>query len=181
MAGVAEEFPRIARDRPGVTGARKAAVFLLTLDEPEAAAVLRRLPSEAVDEISQEMARLGEVPSLLRWRILQETLDVLGEDGPRAAEPLPAVPFSALRHVEARRLFRLLEEEHPQTIALVLAHLPPARASEVLVCLPGPRQVDVVRRIAALQPTSPEVIAEVGQALEQRLRDLPAESEDAGD
>lgn len=180
---VADQFPRIARDRPGLTGVRKAAVFLLTLDEPEAAAIMRRLPDAAIDEISHEMARLGDVPSLVRWRILQETLDVLDDGRQPASSPdhLPATPFGALRNIEAQRLFAMLEDEHPQTVALVLAHLPSARASEVLLRLPSGRQIEVVRRIASLQVTSPEVIAEIEQALEQRLNDLPSRGDDAGD
>jgi flagellar motor switch protein FliG len=183
MTRMADQFPRIARDRPYSDGARKAAIFLLALDEPEATAILRRLPAAAVDEISHEMSGIGDVPSQVRWRILHETLGALDAGGPEGLrdEVLPNTPFSAFRHIEARRLLALLEEEHPQTIALVLAHLPSACASEVLVCLPGARQVDVIRRIAALQATSPEVIAEIEQALMDRLNELQERGDDAVD
>jgi flagellar motor switch protein FliG len=174
MVSTTDEYPRLATARPGLSGARKAAVFLLTLDEPEAAAILRRLPAEAVDEISREIARLGEVPSLVRWRVMQETLDALAEQQERqqaAAAGPDQEPFAMLRSVGTAAIVQLIQEENPQTIALVLAHLPSGKASEVLVCLPTHKQVDVVRRIAGLQETSPDVIHELESALQQRLNE----------
>lgn len=78
-------------------------------------------------------------------------------------------PFRFLREADAQRLFPALEGEHPQTIALVVAHLAPERAAELLARLPGPLQVDVIRRLVRLEDTNPEVLREVEQGLRARL------------
>jgi flagellar motor switch protein FliG len=155
------------RPRTGLSGTNKAAVFLLTLDEPEAAAILRRLPAGAVDVISREIARLGEVPSLVRWQVMRETLERLAssdQDSPPGGRPL-----DFLASLDAPRILKLIEQEHPQTLALILAHLPPEKAGEVLLGLPSQRQIEVVRRISALGSTSPSVLHELEEALRSRI------------
>ncbi len=153
---------------PGLSGARKAAVFLLTLDEPQAAAVLRRLPAHSVDDISREISVIGEVPPLVRWRVLRESLQVLnrGTDAPELAR---AAPFDFLDTLDAQGLTDLLRDEPVQVIGLVLANLPSARASEVLVRLPGQRQIEVVRHIAAMPTTIPGDIEQLEQSLRARM------------
>ena len=166
------------RPRTGLSGTNKAAVFLLTLDEPEAAAILRRLPAGAVDAISREIARLGEVPGLVRWQVMRETLERLGtassdQDTPPGGQP----PLDFLASLDAPRILRLIEQEHPQTLALILAHLPPEKAGEVLVGLPSQRQIEVVRRISSLGSTSPNVLHELEEALRGRIQGAgPSES-----
>ena len=81
----------------------------------------------------------------------------------------PAPPFDFLREAEEEKLSQLLGGERPQTIALVLSHLPPERAGEVLARFAPPLQVEVVRRLADLENTDPETLREVEQALEARL------------
>ncbi len=66
-------------------------------------------------------------------------------------------------------MLTFIQDEHPQTIALILAHLKPAQASEILVGLAGQKQVEVVKRIANMEQTNPEVIKEVERGLEHRL------------
>ncbi len=78
-------------------------------------------------------------------------------------------PFGFLCEAEEERLSQLLNTERPQTIALVLSHLPPERAGEVLTHFAPPLQVEVVRRLVDLENTDPETLREVEQALEARL------------
>ena len=78
-------------------------------------------------------------------------------------------PFASFHDAENQTLLDSIRDEHPQTIALVLAHLPPAKAGEILAGLPAARQVEVVKRIAGIEQTSSQVIEQVEQGLRQRL------------
>jgi flagellar motor switch protein FliG len=85
------------------------------------------------------------------------------------AKPAPAGPFASFHDAEAKTLLDSIRDEHPQTVALVLAHLPHAKAGEILAGLPAAKQVEVVKRIAGIEQTSSEVIEQVEQGLRQRL------------
>jgi flagellar motor switch protein FliG len=89
-------------------------------------------------------------------------------------------PFAALRHLGGARLLALLREEHPQTIALVLAHVPPSAAAKVLAALAEQTQVDVTRRIAALESIDESVVREVERAVAERLAEGEAPPETPG-
>ena len=78
-------------------------------------------------------------------------------------------PFSFLQKAETDNLLTFIQDEHPQTIALIVSHLPHHKASGVLGGLPEERQTEVVRRVANMEQTNPEVIREVEQGLESRL------------
>ena len=84
-------------------------------------------------------------------------------------QTIQSAPFSFLQKAESENLLTFIQDEHPQTIALILAHLKPAQASEILVGLAGQKQVEVVKRIANMEQTNPEVIKEVERGLEHRL------------
>ena len=91
------------------------------------------------------------------------------------------MPFGFLRQVDSQNLLTFIADEHPQTIALILSHLPPSYGAEVLSGLPAERQLAVVRRIATMGQTSPEIIREVERGLEQRMSSLMSQSfENAG-
>jgi flagellar motor switch protein FliG len=186
-----------------LTGVRKAAVLLLTLSQDEAAALLKRLPAEQVEEVSREIASLGEVPMNVRSTVFGEFYHLalanssLTEGGLEYAKALlrkslneadatriinqvtqqvQTTPFSFLQKAESENLLTFIQDEHPQTIALILAHLPSQKASEVLVGLPSQKQVEVVKRIANMEQTSPEVIKEVERGLEHRLSDIVSQT-----
>jgi flagellar motor switch protein FliG len=186
-----------------LTGVRKAAVLLLTLSQDEAATLLKRLPPEAVEEVSREIASLGEVPMNVRGTVFGEFYHLalanssLTEGGLEYAKALlrkslnevdatriinqvtqqvQTTPFSFLQKAESENLLTFIQDEHPQTIALILAHLPSQKASEVLVGLPSQKQVEVVKRIANMEQTSPEVIKEVERGLEYRLSDIVSQT-----
>jgi flagellar motor switch protein FliG len=81
-------------------------------------------------------------------------------------------PFSFLQKAESENLLTFIQEEHPQTIALIVSHLPHHKASEILIGLPQQKQIEVVRRVANMEQTNPEVIREVELALESRLSNM---------
>src|SRR3954447_11431970 len=187
-------------DLPGV---KKAAVLLVSLDQDRAAEILKRLPAEAVEEVSREIASLGEVGSVARRDVFNEFYSLalansyVSEGGLEYAKTLlrkslsdsdadrvikqvtqqiQSAPFSFLQKAESENLLTFIQDEHPQTIALILAHLAPQKASEVLVGLPGQKQIEVVKRIANMEQTNPEVIKEVERGLEHRLSDIVSQT-----
>src|SRR5687767_2962704 len=182
-----------------ITGVRKSAVLLLSLDQDQAAEVLKRLPAEAVEEVSREIASLGEINTAMRREVFGEFYNLalansyLSEGGLEHAKALlrkslsdgdadrvikqvtqqvQTTPFSFLQKAESENLLTFIQDEHPQTIALILAHLPPQKASEILVGMPGRKQVEAVKRSANMEETNPEVIKEVERGLEHRLSDI---------
>ena len=84
-------------------------------------------------------------------------------------QQIEAVPFGFLQKVDSQHLLTFIMDEHPQTIALILSHLPPARAAEIIGGLPSDRQLAVVRRVAHMGQTNPEIIHEVEKGLEHRM------------
>lgn len=186
-----------------LTGVRKAAVLLLSLDPDEASELLKRLPPEAVEEVSREIASVGEINAGVRSTVFGEFYNLalanasMTEGGLESAKLLlrkslseadatriikqvtqqvQTTPFSFLQKAESENLLTFIQDEHPQTIALILAHLPAQKASEILVGLPGQKQVEVVKRIANMEQTSPEVIDEVERGLEHRLSDIVSQT-----
>src|SRR5215208_6841286 len=184
-------------------GVKKAAVLLVSLDQDRAAEILKRLPPEAVEEVSREIASLGEIPTNARKDIFNEFYQValantyLAEGGLEYAKALlqksltkddaeraikqvtqqvATTPFSFLQKAESENLLTFIQDEHPQTIALILAHLPPQKASEIMVGLPSQKQIEVVKRVANMEQTNPEVIKEVERGLEHRLSDIVSQT-----
>ena len=101
----------------------------------------------------------------------------LGEDRAvdvisRLTASLQVKPFEFVRKTDASQLLNFIQDEHPQTIALVLSYLPPAQAAQVLGALPPDRQADVAKRVALMDRTSPDVIKEVEKVLESKLSSL---------
>jgi flagellar motor switch protein FliG len=177
-----------------VSGLRKAAVLLVQMGKADAVRLLSQLREDEVEELTAEIARLGSVDSELAGEVLAEfhTLantkshaggldfarDVLeaslGEE--RAAEivgklsiTLNDLPFGFLNKAEPRQVLSFVQNEHPQTIALVLAHVHAGLASQILSSLAAGLQSDVAHRIAVMDRTSPEIIRQVEAALERKV------------
>jgi flagellar motor switch protein FliG len=186
-----------------VTGVRKAAILLLTLEQDMAAAVMQQLSREQLEEVSREIASLGEIKADSRNSVFREFYNLvlannyLAEGGLEYAKALlrksmpegeaekmikqvtqqvATTPFAFLQKAESENLLTFIQDEHPQTIALILAHLNPAKASEILVGLPNQKQIEVVKRIANMEQTNPEVIKEVERGLEHRLSDIVSQT-----
>ena len=179
-----------------LTGAQKAAILLLKLGQEHSAKVLKLLGDNEVTEITAEIVRAQQIKKEDSDDTLTEfaTLVVAGAHlqagglhtaqalleaslGPlRAAEiienlkqTMVKAPFEFLKNADPRQILNFLSSEHPQTIALVLAHVNPDIASMVVGGLPEELQRDVSIRIATLDQSSPEVIAMLEAQLEKRL------------
>ncbi|MBV9830525.1 MAG: flagellar motor switch protein FliG [Marmoricola sp.] len=180
-------------------GVRKAAVLLIQLGRDRAATVLARLELAEVEAITAEIARLTHVSSEESAEVLNEFKELvaargraasggmgfaqeileqsLGDD--RAAEIVDrlnaaavAMPFRFLRQADATQLRTFIADEHPQVIALVLAHMTAEKASMVLSGLPPAQQAQVAHRIAVMDRTSPEIVKSVESTLERKLSSM---------
>ncbi|HLF40375.1 MAG TPA: flagellar motor switch protein FliG [Acidimicrobiia bacterium] len=179
-----------------LTGAQKAAVFILQMGKDRSARVLRSLREPEVAEIMAEVARLRSVDGAVVDEVLGEFRDMaeakvsitaggielarslleesLGDL--KAAEILDRVtasmvemPFEFLRKADPRQVLSFISDEHPQTIALVLAYMVPDHAAMVMSGLSEELQRDVARRLAVMDRTSPDVVEHVEQMLERKL------------
>jgi flagellar motor switch protein FliG len=96
-------------------------------------------------------------------------------------QSIEALPFGFLKKVDPQNLMTFINDEHPQTIALILSHLPPSYGAEIIAGLPTERQLSVIRRIATMGQTNPEVIKQVEEGLESRMASVMSQSfENAG-
>jgi flagellar motor switch protein FliG len=191
-----------------MTGIQKAAILMVSLKTDLAAQILTNLDLLAIESISKEIARLNEVTPNQRRSVLEEfynlnlaqqyveqggleyarTLLEKSLPSDKAATILEAVmqavmvtPFSFLQKAESENLLTFIQDEHPQTISLILAHLPAQKAAEILSGLPAKKQIDVVKRIATMGHTNPEVVGEVEQGLKKRLASyMTQELQEAG-
>jgi flagellar motor switch protein FliG len=187
-----------------LTGSQKAAILLLQMGKERSAKVLRGMRESEVAEIMAEIARLRNVDGTVVDEVMDEFKDMaeqkisitsgglelarsileetLGEA--RAGEILDRVtqgrlelPFEFLHRADPRQVLSFIQDEHPQTITLVLAHMPPDRAAMVLSGLQDDLQRDVAHRLAVMDRTSPDVIEQVEKALERRLSSVLQPSE----
>ena len=175
---------------------RKAAVLLLSLDKPLAAEVLSQLPRPMVEAVTLEIARIDDISKEQQESVLKEFKGLakdrgfierggmdfandllkqsLGQDGAgeilaNVRNSMSSVPFGFLHKASADNLLTFITEEHPQTIALIMSHLPAPLAAEVLSGLPSNKQLEVIRRVANMEQTSPDVIRDVEAGLQTRL------------
>lgn len=175
---------------------RKAAILLLSLDKPLAAEVMSQLPRDQVERLTMEITRVEDVTRDQQEGVLSEFTtqfkemvpiergglnfanelleQSLGKDNAtqildNIKQSMNSVPFGFLKKVGADNLLTFISEEHSQTIALIMSHMPAGLAAEVLSGLPSNKQLDVVRRIATMEQTSPDVIADVERSLQTRL------------
>ncbi len=182
-------------------GAVKAAILLLSLEYEQSAEIMKLLTDEQVRVITEAIAELDEVTPDETTTVLQEFVRISGygststgggfararrivaaafgkEAAKRLTERLPrprqqSVPdLSSLEDADPESLANFLGTEHPQTIALVLAHLKPDKSSEILQNLPNERRVEIALRLASLDRTSPNVVGRVMGLLDQKLRSV---------
>ena len=179
-----------------LAGITKAALLLVSIDQQVAAKVLAKLDKDTIEIVTAAIATLPDIKGEKRRKVMEEFYQLLkaqeyveqgGLDYARqlltqslssdvADEILQAVeqsirsrPFSFLKKAESANLLTFIQEEHPQTIALVLTHLDSKQAAEILAGLPAEKQLEVVRRIAAMEQTNPNIVKEVEKGLESRL------------
>ncbi|GIV01813.1 MAG: flagellar motor switch protein FliG [Armatimonadetes bacterium] len=175
---------------------RKAAIMLMVLGPELSGKVLRYLDDDHVEQLTLEVARLDRVTPEMRNRVIEEfhemaiTQDYIAEGGVehakkllqtafdeerasqlihRVSQTLERTPFEFLRRSDPSQLITILQDEHPQTIALVLSYLPVQLAAQLLSKLPADTRIEVAERIALMDRTPPDVIRKVEEILERKV------------
>lgn len=187
------------------TGPRKAAILLVLLGEDTASQIYRRLPPSEVELITREIAGMSPFDAETALAVLEEferlvtagdyiaqggtdyanklLIKAFGEEG--AKELLRQVSLTAemnagkldsLRKADPQQLAKFIEGEHPQTIALILAHLEAKQASTLLMRLPEELRAEAIKRLAQLRQFSPEMAERVSVVLHKRLEALGEQS-----
>ncbi len=179
-----------------LSGKQKAAILLLSLGTEVSARVMKHMREDEIEELSLEIANLRRVPNDLKDKVLEEFHQIYQAQeyilsggvenarellekavGPQKADEimykltasLAIRPFDFARKTEPSQLLNFIQNEHPQTIALVMAYLSPEQAGIIISALPPQQQVEVAKRIATMDRTSPEVIREIEVVLEKKL------------
>ena len=186
-----------------LTGPQKAALVLVQMGPEAAARVLAQFSESEIDQITAEIAQLSSVDDdvvsevlgefrrsaargaafhggmAYAQRLLESTLgpEKAAEVLERLSTRVQVQPFEFLRHADARQVVSLLTGEHPQTIALVLAHLRPEHASAVMAGFSPEIQTIVARRIALMEGASPDVVALVADELARKATTLISSQE----
>ena len=181
---------------PKLTATERAAIFLMSLGEGEAADILRHMGAKDVQRLGQAMANLSNVTREQAEDVLDSFADAIGNQtslGVGSDEYVRNVlvqalgedkagglidrilmgrnskGLEALKWMETRAVAELIRNEHPQIIAIVLAYLDPDQAAEVLVNLPDRVQSDVVLRIATLDGIQPQALRELDEIMERQF------------
>jgi len=195
-----DKLPSRAADLDGIT---KASILLLAIGPEKASLVLKTMEPKAVEEVTRELASLGRVPRELQDEVVEEFYNIsvasqyanegsldyakkllLASMDQKSAERMlgqiqtqvQRTPFSFLQRAESENLMTFIQDEHPQTIALILCHLPHHKAGEIVAGLPLQKQIEVIKRVANMEQTNPEVIREVERGLESRLSSMLVQS-----
>ena len=183
----------------GLTGAQKAAVLLISLGPERSAEIFKHLKEEEIEELTLEIANTRSVAPEVKEAVLEEFYQVclaqqyIAEGGigyakqlldkalgiekaqeviTKLTASLQVRPFEFVRKTDPSQLLNFIQDEHPQTIAMILSYLTSAQSAMVLGALPPEKQADVAKRIAMMDRTSPDVIKEVERVLERRLASL---------
>ena len=194
---------KLPTDPSQLEGLTKAAILLLSLGSDNAAIVLKQLDQETVQEVTRELAGLGRVPPDLLNAVIAEfyhtmiasqyasegnlefakqilTQSMEAKTAERVLQQIQTqvqkTPFAFLQRAESENLLTFIQDEHPQTIALIVCHLPYHKAAEIMGGLPMQKQIEVIKRIANMEQTNPEVIREVERGLESRLANMLVQS-----
>lgn len=188
-----------AQEYESVSGIQKAAILLISLGPEKSANVFKHLKEDEIETLTLEIANTRSVSPDLKEQVLEEFYEVclaqqyiaeggigyakelldkaLGEDKAkdvigRLTASLQVRPFEFVRKADPGQLLNFIQDEHPQTIALILAYLSSHQAAAVVGALPPEKQADVAKRIALMDRTSPDVIKEVEKILEKKLSSL---------
>ena len=185
-----------------LSGRQKAAVFLVTLGSEISSEIFKSLREDEIEALTFEIARLDTIEPedrdavLMEFKELMMAQDFITSGGidyarellekalgsqkavdiiNRLTSSLQVRPFDFVRRADPAHLLNFIQQEHPQTIALILAYLEPQKASVILGSLPHEIQSDVAKRIATMDRTDPNVLREVERVLEKRLSTLSSE------
>ena len=182
-----------------ITGVQKAAILLISLGPERSASIFKHLKEEEIETLTLEIANTRSVSPATKDQVMDEFYEVclaqqyIAEGGISYAKELlekalgvekardvigkltaslQVRPFEFVRKTDASQLLNFIQDEHPQTIALILSYLSSGQASTIISSLPPDKQADVAKRIAQMDRTSPDVIKEVEKVLERKLASL---------
>ena len=182
-----------------LSGLQKSAILLIALGPERSATIFKHLKEEEIEELTLEITNTRSITPQVKDEVIDEfyqvclaqqyiaeggityakellekalgaekALDVIG----KLTASLQVKPFEFIRKTDPSQLLNFIQDEHPQTIALILAYLSPQQAALIIAALPQERQADVAKRVAMMDRTSPDVIKEVEQILESKLSSL---------
>ncbi len=183
-----------------LSGKQKAAVLCLVLGEDLTAEIFKRLDDGEVQDISREISLLGAVPAEITDRVVEEFYNLtlareymtiggieyakkvliksLGsEEARKIIDRLIKVleksaGFSSLEKINPQQLSKFIQDEHPQTIALILAHLSASQAAELISALPEDMRTEIIIRMANLEDISPDIVKKIAGVLDRKLEAL---------
>jgi len=185
--------------KDNIQGVQKAAILLIALGPEKSAQIFKHLKEEEIEELTLEIANTRSITPQVKDEVINEFYEVclaqqyiaeggigyakellekaLGTDKAmdvigKLTASLQVKPFEFVRKTDASQLFNFIQDEHPQTIALILSYLSPQQSASIIASLPPDRQSDVAKRIAMMDRTSPDVIKEVEKVLETKLASL---------
>lgn len=185
-----------------LTGRQKAAILIVSLGPEIAANIYRFLKEEDIEQLTLEIANLNKVSNEEKNDILEEFYQMLlaqnyiTEGGidyakevlekalgtqkaieiiNRLTSSLQVRPFDFIRKADPSQLMNFLQNENSQTIALIMTYLTPEQSASLLSSLPPEKQVDIARRVAIMDRTSPEIIMEVEKVLERQMASVVTE------
>ena len=187
-------MPRVGDEK--ISGLQKAAILLIALGPERSAGVFKHLKEDEIEELTLEIANTRSITPQIKEEIIKEfyeiclaqqyiaeggigyakellehalgaekAIDVIG----KLTASLQVKPFEFMRKADASQLLNFIQDEHPQTIALILSYLSAGQSALIISALPPERQADVAKRIATMDRTSPDVIKEVERILESKL------------
>ncbi|MBM7581377.1 flagellar motor switch protein FliG [Caldicoprobacter guelmensis] len=186
-------------EREVLTGRKKAAILLVALGKEKASEIYKHLNEDEIEQLTLEIANLSKVDADVKNKVMEEFYQLclarnyISEGGIEYAREileramgsqkaleiinkltssLQVRPFDFIRKAEPSQILNFIQNEHPQTIALVLAYLRPQQAAAIISALPQEKQVEVATRIALMDRTSPDVIKEVERVLEKKLSSM---------
>ena len=192
-------MPKSSANEAGIRGIQKAAILLISLGPERSAGIFKHLKEEEIEELTLEIANTRSVTPQVKEDVINEFYEVclaqqyIAEGGIGYAKDLlekalgsekamdvigkltaslQVRPFEFVRKTDASQLINFIQDEHPQTVALILSYMAPGQAAQLVSALPPEKQADVARRIAVMDRTSPDIIKEVEKVLESKLASL---------
>ena len=189
----------MAKTEERISGLQKAAILLIALGPEKSSNIFKHLKEDEIEELTLEIANTRTITPQVRDEILDEFYQVclaqqyIAEGGINHAKEvleksfgadkardvigkltasLQVKPFEFVRKTDPSQLLNFIQDEHPQTIALILSYLSAAQSALIISALPPDRQADVAKRIAVMDRTSPDIIKEVEKVLESKLASL---------
>lgn len=189
----------MAANSDALSGVQKAAVLLIVLGPEKSASIFKHLKDEEIEELTLEIANTRSITPQMKEEVMDEFYEIclaqqyiseggigyakellekaLGTDRARdvigkLTASLQVKPFEFVRKTDASQLLNFIQDEHPQTIALIMSYLAPSQSAMILSALLPEKQADVAKRIAMMDRTSPDVIKEVEKVLESKLASL---------